>query len=141
MDPLTMMLLSQGMQAAGGAMSGGQAGPQSVYTPEMQQHTQDAMNKYMSEQNTLARTSYYGAGGVSTNQGGKLDPKEIKVREYAKYLESQGYDPQKALQRAQQIASSSKEKFKDDKGFSRFVAGGNAQGLSKKKGGGIKAGT
>ena len=141
-DPMTMMALTQGASSLFGGGQQQQQGPVSVMSPEMLDYARRQQQNYMSGQNIFAQTPTYGAGGVSSQQGGQLSDKEIKVREYAKYLvEQKGYTPQNAQSRAQQVASSSKEKFKDDKEFNRFVKQGGSASLSKKKGGKIKAAT
>jgi hypothetical protein len=118
------------------------AGPVNVYTPEMLQNALDVFQRYQNQQNQLAGTPSYSAGGVTSRQASQMSQKEIKTREYAKYLtEQKGYTPENAQARAQQIASSSKENFKKDKEFSRFVRQGGSESLSQKKGGRIRAGT
>ena len=143
MDPFTASLIAGGVSKAASGLSGGGASaqPSNVYTPEMLQQAWDAMNSYMGAQNALAGTPSYAPGGVTTQQARELSPKEIKTREYADYLvKKKGYTPENAQARAQQIAASSKENFKSDKEFSRFVRQGGSSALSAKKGGGIKAG-
>lgn len=146
MDPFTASLIASGISNAASGLFGGSSGasaqPQSVFTPEMLQNAWDSMNQYMGAQNALAGTPSYAPGGVTTQQARELSPKEIKTREYANYLVQQkGYTPENAQARANQIAASSKENFKSDKEFSRFVRQGGSSALSKRKGGGIKAQT
>lgn len=139
-DPFTASLLASGVSSAMGGGGGQPAGPSNVYTPEMLQNALNSMNQYMGAQNALAGTPSYSAAGVTSRQASEMSPKEIKAREYAKYLvEQKGYTPENAQARAQQVAASTKEKFKDDKGFSRFVRQGGSQSLTKRKGGGIQA--
>tara|TARA_R110000822_G_scaffold75493_8_gene181625 strand:+ start:2013 stop:3227 length:1215 start_codon:yes stop_codon:yes gene_type:complete len=133
-DPMTMMAIAKGVSSMAGGGDKAPAGPSKVFTPEMRDQYLQANQQYMNQQQAAGKTPTYGAGGVTSQQGGQLSSKEIKIREYAKFLESKGYDPENAQRRAQQIAGSNKEKFKDDKEFNRFVAQGNASGLTRKKG-------
>lgn len=141
MDPMTIMAIAQGASSLfGGGGSQAPQGPVNVFTPEMRDQYIQAQQQYMNQANAAARTPSVGVGGVTTQQGGQLSPQEVKIREYAKFLESKGYMPDAAQARAQQIAASNKEKFKDDKEFNRFVAQGNASDLTGKNGK-LKAGT
>lgn len=141
-DPMTMMALANAAKGAGGGSKQSAPQPFNAMTPQMLDYARQQQFAYQNRQNAASRTPAYGAGGVTTQQGGQLGSKEIKVREYAKFLvENKGYTQQNAQSRAQQVASSSKEKFKDDKEFNRFVRGGGSASLSKKKGKKIRAKT
>jgi hypothetical protein len=132
-------LLMAGASMLGNAFSGGgQAAPAPVnaFTPEMLQQLMKQFGQYEANFNAQSRTPTQGAGGVTTSQGGKLSDREIKQREYAKYLMSKGYDQANA----QRLASTTKD-LGQDKGFKQWVnKSGEATSLST-KGGKVKSQT
>lgn len=132
-------LLSAGASALGNAFGGGgQAAPAPVnaFTPEMLTQLLKQYGQYEGQYNAAARTPTVGAGGVSTSQGGKLSDKEIKQREYVKYLTSKGYDQANA----QRLAARTKD-LGQDKGFREWVnKSGQATSLQA-KGGKVRAQT
>jgi hypothetical protein len=102
----------------------------------MLQQLMQQFGQYEGNFNAQSRTPTQGAGGVTTSQGGKLSDREIKQREYAKYLMSKGYDQANA----QRLASTTKD-LGQDKGFKQWVnKSGEATSLST-KGGKVRAGT
>lgn len=132
-------LLMAGASALGNAFGGGGAAapqPTNVFTPEMLQQLMKQFGQYEGNYNAASRTPTVGAGGVSTSQGGKLSDREIKQREYAKYLMSKGYDQANA----QRLAATTKNLGQDD-GFRKWVnKSGEATSL-KAKGGKVRAQT
>jgi hypothetical protein len=132
-------LLMAGASMLGNAFSGGgkaAPAPVNAFTPEMLQQLMKQFGQYEANFNAQSRTPTQGAGGVTTSQGGKLSDKEIKQREYAKYLMSKGYDQANA----QRLATTTKD-LGQDKGFRQWVnKSGEATSLST-KGGKVKAKT
>lgn len=136
MDPLTMSVISGALSGGFGGAGGGAPQPTNVFTPEMAQQLINQFNRFQGQFNAASRTPTVGAGGVSTSLGGKLSPREIKQREYTKYLMSKGYDQANA----ERLASTTKN-LGQDKGFRQWVnKSGEATSL-KTKGGKVKAQT
>ena len=132
-------LLMAGASMLGNAFGGGgQAAPApvNVFTPEMAEAWFKQLGQYQNNYNAQSRTPTTGAGGVTTSQGGKLSDREIKQREYAKYLMSKGYDQANA----DRMAATTKN-LGQDKGFLKWVnKSGDATSLIG-KGGKVRAQT
>lgn len=136
MDPLTISMLAGSLGSAFGGAGSTAPQPVNVFTPEMAQQLINQFNRYQGQFNAASRTPTVGAGGVSTSLGGKLSDREIKEREYTKYLMSKGYDQANASR----IASTTKN-IGQDKGFRKWVnKSGEATGVFG-KGGKVRAKT
>jgi hypothetical protein len=141
MDPITMMAIGGGLSSlfGGGASTPPQS--QQLYTPEMRDEMLNYLSGLGGNLNSLYGTQSYAPGGISTQQASQISPQQQKATAYVQYLQSQGFSPENAQKKANQIIASKKEKFADDKGFKQWLKTDGA-GLGLKVGGGkIAAGT